>query len=390
MPAAPGLFWFLHTPRTVAWVHRYLWLGFALGAVGVMALGALAGKGSTPVGWVVVGAVGYVGLVAGFAFFHPSRLFTPLRNVLHVSADEIGETIDPDEEVLGLVTETGGPRAYTMSTLIQPHGAWDTLDEQPRFVTWCSLSGSGAALDLEVRPGVLADFTSITALEDNIVFHDRRTGNYVQQLGERVIFGPDRGLRLGFVPVWRTTWGAWRRWHPDTRVCHQPSRFPLDRVIRSAMLKVHQGLPARSTPQYPVRSTLDPRLGAMEPVLGVEHGGQARAYPLGSLARAGEDRVVLSQEMGDEPTVILASARDRIGGAFSRRVGGRELSFEPAPGKDGVARDRETGSLWAPTGRAVAGPRAGALLQPLRFYWGVFWFRWSISHPETELVEELP
>jgi hypothetical protein len=56
----------------------------------------------------------------------------------------------------------------------------------------------------------------------------------------------------------------------------------------------------------------------------------------------------------------IAGSRDvGAAAAFSRRLGGRVLSFTASGGQ---VRDRQTGSAWDPFGRATAGPLAGRRL----------------------------
>ena len=77
------------------------------------------------------------------------------------------------------------------------------------------------------------------------------------------------------------------------------------------------------------------------------------------------------------------------GAAFERRLNGRNLTFEAAPGRFGVAlmRDQETGSLWQVlTGQAIEGELFGERLERLPSHYS-FWFAWSDFHPQTELYE---
>jgi hypothetical protein len=67
--------------------------------------------------------------------------------------------------------------------------------------------------------------------------------------------------------------------------------------------------------------------------------------------------------------------------AFDRRVGGRTLTFEAT--STGVI-DRQTGSGWDITGRAMSGPLAGKRLRPV-LATDSFWFDWAAFHPETSI-----
>jgi hypothetical protein len=50
----------------------------------------------------------------------------------------------------------------------------------------------------------------------------------------------------------------------------------------------------------------------------------------------------------------------------------------------GVFRDRQTGSSWTMTGRAVAGPLSGSRLRPLR-HDNQFWFALAAFYARAEI-----
>ena len=57
--------------------------------------------------------------------------------------------------------------------------------------------------------------------EESFLFYDTRTDSlWVQATGEAV-HGPFKGTRLERLPATQTTWGQWRRHHPDTLVLGQ-------------------------------------------------------------------------------------------------------------------------------------------------------------------------
>ncbi|MEX2374621.1 MAG: DUF3179 domain-containing (seleno)protein, partial [Dehalococcoidia bacterium] len=69
-------------------------------------------------------------------------------------------------------------------------------------------------------------------------------------------------------------------------------------------------------------------------------------------------------------------------GVFRATLGDRRLTFEP--GDDNRFSDRETGSTWDVTGRAVGGPLAGARLDPIP-HGDYLWFAWAAFRPDTEV-----
>lgn len=74
--------------------------------------------------------------------------------------------------------------------------------------------------------------------------------------------------------------------------------------------------------------------------------------------------------------MIIFDPTSESGAAFARRLDGRNLTIEPAPGRAGLAlmRDQETGSLWQVlTGQAVEGELVGERLERLPSHYS-FWF----------------
>jgi hypothetical protein len=52
----------------------------------------------------------------------------------------------------------------------------------------------------------------------DMLLYDRQSESLWSQIDRRAISGPRRGERLQAIPLEHTTWGDWRRRHPDTLV----------------------------------------------------------------------------------------------------------------------------------------------------------------------------
>ena len=101
---------------------------------------------------------------------------------------------------------------------------------------------------------------------------------------------------------------------------------------------------------------------AEAPVLGLVLEESPRAYPVGLLDRY----EVVNDSVPGIPFVVARCALTGVAAAYGRRAGGSTLLFDNSGAlwRDTlVLRDRETGTYWsAATGRALAGPLAGATL----------------------------
>jgi hypothetical protein len=145
-------------------------------------------------------------------------------------------------------------------------------------------------------------------------------------------------------------------------------------------------------PPFLFKGTPDGRLPPMERVVIVSLGGEDVAYPF-SLLR--ERRVVLDR-VGSQHIVVLyqpgmASTLDRSHIAESRDIGatgvyrpafgGRSLTFA---WRDGSFVDLDTGSRWNVLGQAIAGPLAGAQLEPV-IHGTPFWFATAAFYPNVRI-----
>ncbi len=69
---------------------------------------------------------------------------------------------------------------------------------------------------------------------DSLVLYDRETGSYWSQIDGRALSGPLIGKKLSEVPSVVTTWGQWRREHPQTLLLRpepRPRVSPYDRYF---------------------------------------------------------------------------------------------------------------------------------------------------------------
>ena len=135
---------------------------------------------------------------------------------------------------------------------------------------------------------------------------------------------------------------------------------------------------------------VDPRLPPLERVLTIELAGETIAYPFSDLRRApvinhvvgGRDVAVFFT--GDTLSPIAgtgAAPRRSVGstGVFDPVADGLSLTFTA---DEGVIVDEQTGSAWSILGEALAGPLAGAKLEPIA-HGHHFWFAWAAFRPDT-------
>lgn len=285
----------------------------------------------------------------------------------------------------------GDARAYPLQVLTWHEIVNDTVAGTPLAVTFCPLCNTAYAF---VRPEVDGEVTTFGTsgklYNSNLVMYDRATDSYWPQAMGQAVVGPLTGTELERVPAQIVSWEDIKSNFPEARVLARDTGFE-----RPYGENPYVGYDDVDNPPFLFDGEVDGRLAPVERVLGVEHAGEVMAFPYFRLQEAAAGEWSASNaKLGGDPLVVLwkkgttsaldaqqiASSRDvGAAAAFSRRVEGRVLTFEPTP--SGVG-DRETGSEWNLFGEATSGPLEGARLEHLDAH-DSFWFDWAAFHPDT-------
>lgn len=330
--------------------------------------------------WIKVVAITAAVMAMMFWSGYVPYVMTPPADPQTLDIAEADKLLSDDDMVLGVVNGDD-IRAYPRDSIARPHFFEDTVGGTPLTVSYCILCNSGMAFRSELHGKKLA-LKCVTAYNNNIIYHDPASDNYIQQLDGEVILGPDVGTRLETHPVVQARWADWKALHPTTKLYYAPEQGFRDKMV-GAMLQMMipiRKLVVRKTPWHRIRGKLDTRLPAMAYVHAVEIGGERKAYAEADL----KTTPVVNDTVGGTPLAVMYDAGHDVADIFSRRVGGRELTFEPST-DGGIARDRETGSTWDITGTCVGGELAGQRLARISHYNKLFWFSWPLFKPDTAI-----
>ena len=294
------------------------------------------------------------------------------------------------DQVPVLAVELNGDvRAYPLAILIWHEIVNDIIGGVPVAVTYCPLCNTAIVMKREVNGQILEFGTSGNLRNSDLIMYDRQTESWWQQITGEAIVGDLLGTRLEFVVAAIVSYGDFRDSFPEGRVLSRDTGLP------TFQQPPYGGNPYVSyddpgnTP-FLFFGVADPRLPAMERVVGLLANGTAKAYPFLAL----KEKRVIHDELGGQQVVVfwkpgttsalddrdIAGSRD-VGatGAFDPNLEGARLAFE-ARGEGFV--DKETGSVWDIFGRAVSGPLEGKQLEPV-FHTNHFWFAWVAFSPDT-------
>jgi hypothetical protein len=251
-----------------------------------------------------------------------------------VVTDAAGGDWYPDEEVVfGLVID-GEARAYPKNIMEVHEMVNDNLGGRRIGMPYCTLCGSAQAYftdDVDGFQPVLR--TSGLLSRSNKVMYDISTQSVLDTFTGAARSGPlhDAGVVLSQATVVSSTWGEWKRAHPDTTIVAEDGGIGRTYELDPLGGRDDDG------PIFPV-GDVDPRLSVQELVLGViAPDGRPVAFPVGP--------AVLALQSGE--SVELAGVSVELdGGGVRAFVGGGE-----APGHE------------------------------------AFWFAWSQFQPQTLIWE---
>ncbi len=290
--------------------------------------------------------------------------------------------LTPDSRVIGVV-QNGAARAYPMAVMWWHEIANDTLGGEPILVTYCPLTGSGLAFDPRVGGTTLNFGVSGLLFENNLMMFDRATESLWPQLLYSARCGTSKGAVLNRIPVVETTWGAWLALHPNSTVVTRNTGF-----VRQYGLYPYgdYDVPTNGRllfPSSPFSSLRPPK----ELMLGVTLNSESAAYPFGALSTKGSGSIaVVGDTVGGRPIVVTFDKASQTARAFDARVGTQTLSFVVSASDSTMIEDTGSSSKWTAAGLAVSGPMSGTQLSLIADSYTVFWFAWSIFHPETDLL----
>jgi hypothetical protein len=302
------------------------------------------------------------------------------------------EWIAPSEPVIAFEIN-GDARAYPLAIMTWHEIVNDTVGGTPVVITFCPLCNTAIAYERPVLDGEVTTFgVSGKLIHSNLLMYDRATGSLWPQATGEALVGSQRGRDLKALPAQIVSWEDFQTAFPESDVLSRATGHERDYGINP-----YPGYDDVDEAPFLFKGEVDGRLAAVERVIGVESAGEFTAFPYFRLrdesvanvavvnARVGGKAVTVFWRKGTNSALgnpDIAAARD-VGSAagFSRRVGGRTLTFEARAGR---IEDIQTGSEWNLFGQALKGRLRGERLVPVDAI-DSFWFDWAAFHPDTEI-----
>jgi hypothetical protein len=302
----------------------------------------------------------------------------PLDHPELITADAADYLADSNV-VFGLVVD-GEARAYPQRILAWHELALDRVGGRELAIVYCTLCGTVIPFDAEVGGRTRRFGTSGLLYQSNKLMFDEATKSLWSSLSGEPVVGPlvGSGQKLRTLPVVTTTWGEWRRRHPDTQVLSLATGFVRD-YSEGAAYRSYFGTDAL---MFDV-SRRDGRLPNKAEVLvlrGLDSDDATPPYAFAAEFLALHP--VYHVSIGEHELVLLT---DASGANRAYDTGGVRL--ERLTG-DGAVIDR-AGTRWRiredallaeiDDGNGTRLPRVAAHR--------AFWFGWYAQYPNTVLID---
>ena len=294
----------------------------------------------------------------------------PLRGPAMISAAE-ADYLEDDHVVFGVEIK-GDARAYPKRILAWHEMFVDTVGGVEVAGVYCTLCGSMIVYETH-HDGVRHELgTSGFLYRSNKLMYDRATQSLWNTLWGRPVHGPlvGKGIELALGSVVTTTWGEWKRRHPQTTVLSLDTGHNRDYGEGVA----YRDYFATDELMFPVPES-DRRLDNKDDVFAlVGKDGQALALS----SRFLKKNRLHHETLSGEELVILT---DRSGAHRAYRTGG--LRFKRWD-REATVTDTN-GNTWSLEEHALVGPEDRQLER--RGAHRAFWFGWQAAYPETRLVK---
>ncbi len=294
----------------------------------------------------------------------------PLRQPEMWNAEE-ASYLEDDNIVFG-VSINGDHRAYPKRILAWHEMFVDEIGGESICGVYCTLCGTVIAYNTKFEGKNYNLGTSGFLYRSNKLMYDQATQSLWNTIEGKPVLGPliNKGIELSSHSVVTTTWGEWKKLHPDTKVLSLYTGHRRDYGEGVA----YQEYFATDRLMFNVPK-LDERLNNKDEVLIIRTEGY-KEDPLAISARFLNRKKVYQNQIGGTNFVVIT---DESGA--NRVFASEEIKFKKMV--DGKVKDTN-GILWTVDEEELTSSD-GRVLTRLPYH-RMFWFAWYNTYPESRLV----
>ncbi len=294
----------------------------------------------------------------------------PLRQPIMLNAFE-ADYLEDDNVVFG-ISINGDHRAYPKRILAWHEMFVDEIGGENIAGVYCTLCGTVIAYNT-VHEGKNYELgTSGFLYRSNKLMYDKATQSLWNTIEGKPVIGPltEKNIELSSHSVVTTTWGEWKKRHPDTKVLSLDTGHRRDYGEGIA----YQEYFATDNLMFNVPK-LDDRLDNKHEVLIIRSDGYTKD-PLAISSSFLKYKSVYQNQIGEINFVVVT---DKSGA--NRVYESKDHKFKRLV--DGKVKDSE-GVLWKVMEEELVASD-GRTLERLPYH-RMFWFAWYNTFPETRLV----
>lgn len=295
----------------------------------------------------------------------------PLRQPTMISVAEASYLADSD--VVFAIQVNGDSRAYPKRILAWHEMFVDTVGGISVTGVYCTLCGSMILYENEYKGKEYKLGTSGFLYRSNKLMYDKDTQSLWNTLWGKPAIGPlvGKGIRLNRRSAVTSTWGEWKKRHPETTVLSLNTGHRRDYSEGAA----YRDYFATDKLMFNVPK-LDNRLKNKDEVLSLIFDEEPN-QPLAISADFLKANPTYHKKLGTMSFVVLTDAS-----GANRVYESKEITFKSWDQKS-TAMDA-TGKKWTLSEESLSSD-SGQVLKRLPAH-RAFWFGWFSAYPETELV----
>ncbi len=229
------------------------------------------------------------------------------------AAKASGTFLDDKDRVIALVV-SGKKKVYPIKILNWHELVNDSIGGRRVVVTFCPLCGTGMVFDAQAAGKPLNFGVSGMLYQNDVLLYDRQTESLWSQIKQEAVAGKLTGTRLQLIPSTQTTWGAWKKKHPNTLVLSTRTGY-----TRDYGRDPYAGYGTSEDIYFPAGKR-DRRYHPKEQVIGIKLEGLAKAYPFSELARV---KSPFKDKVGKQTVWVAYDSESRT--ATIKDASGKEL-----------------------------------------------------------------
>ncbi len=297
----------------------------------------------------------------------------PLRNPEMITADE-ARYLQDHNTVFGIEVN-GDVRAYPKRVLAWHEMFTDTVGDVPLAGVYCTLCGTVILYKTEHKGTQYTMGTSGFLYRSNKLMYDKKTQSLWNTLLGKPVIGPlkDKGIEFEYLSVVTTTWGEWRKRHPDTKVLSLNTGHQRDYGEGVAYNQYF------STDELMFNTPFnDNRLQNKQEILAIRLPNETDEV-IAISSKYLKRKEIFQHQIGDKKFVVFT---DKSGA--HRAFFAKDHKFKEYDEKSTITDDQ--GSTWKLYENYVENETSGERLERFQSF-NAFWFGFKAAFPETKLIK---